>query len=47
MRNRSGPNIDPCGTPYETVRESANMPFIEVFCCLLVKFNLNLLRYYD
>ena len=24
IKNRSGANIDPCSTPYETVRESDN-----------------------
>ena len=25
IKNRSGPNIDPCGTPYGTDRESDNV----------------------
>ena len=41
MKNESGSNINPCGTPYQTVRESENIPFIIVFCCLFVTYDLN------
>ena len=33
--------MNPRGTPYESVRESENIPFVEVFCCLFVKCDLN------
>ena len=41
IKNRSGPNIDPCGTPYGTDRESDNVRFIQVLCYLFVKYDLN------
>ena len=33
--NRSGPRMEPKGTPLVTSVQSLKEPFIEIFCCLL------------
>ena len=37
IRKRSGPNIDPCGTPVEIVNTFDVMPFISTYCDLSVR----------
>ena len=37
IRKRSGPNIDPCGTPVEIVNTFDVMPFISIYCDLSVR----------
>ena len=37
IRKRSGPNIDPCGTPVEIVNTFDVMQFISTYCDLSVR----------
>ena len=37
IKNKSGPSIDPCGTPIVITRLSDAVPSISVYCCLFVK----------
>ena len=37
IRKRTGPNIDPCGTPVEIVNTFDVMPFISTYCDLSVR----------
>ena len=45
MRNKSGPNTDPCGTPNGQISErSESTPLVETYCLCLYKYEVNQLR---
>ena len=37
IKNRSGPNIDPCGSPVERGSKSEDTPSSSIYCCLPVR----------
>ena len=39
-KKNNEPKTDPCGTPHDTVRRSDLIPFITVYWCRLVKYDL-------